>query len=150
MRTKEKELLDKLKTAGIDLAPMLGGKLKPSNDAPMLGGDRRAPALGEILKAAGIRLDRIAVAGVTFEGRQALIAKLTGKELAHVVPEPENQYDPNALAVMVMIDGEPKKVGYIPRDLAEILAPVIAGRTVRVGIAEVLGGRGWNRGLRIE
>lgn len=43
------------------------------------------------------------VAGVTFEGRQAHLARLTGKEPVRIVPEPENPYDPNALAVHVAI-----------------------------------------------
>ena len=41
---------------------------------------------------------------------------------AHLIPEPENEYDPNA--VRVEIDGH--KVGYLPRDLAPAWGPRLA------------------------
>ena len=41
---------------------------------------------------------------------------------AHLIPEPENEYDPNA--VRVEIDG--LKVGYLPRDLAPAWGPRLA------------------------
>jgi len=41
---------------------------------------------------------------------------------AHLIPEPENDYDPNA--VRVEIDGH--KVGYLPRDLAPAWGPRLA------------------------
>ena len=41
------------------------------------------------------------VAGVTYEGRQDIIAKLSGAEPCRIVPEPDNKYDPSALAVHV-------------------------------------------------
>jgi len=53
---------------------------------------------------------------------------------AHLIPEPENEYDPNA--VRVEIDG--RKVGYLPRDLAPAWGPrlaELAGRR-RVGACE--------------
>jgi hypothetical protein len=41
---------------------------------------------------------------------------------AHLIPEPENEYDPNA--VRVEIGGH--KVGYLPRDLAPAWGPRLA------------------------
>ena len=46
---------------------------------------------------------------------------------AHLVPEPENEYDPNA--VRVEIDGH--KVGYLPRDLAPAWGPRLAELATR-------------------
>lgn len=81
------------------------------------------------------------VAGVTFEGRQDIIAKLSGTEPCRIVPEPENAYDPNALAVQVAIlPGEIQHVGYIPRDLASQIAPHLEGESVMVRISEITGG----------
>jgi len=53
---------------------------------------------------------------------------------AHLIPEPENEYDPNA--VRVEIDGS--KVGYLPRDLAPAWGPRLAelGSRKRVGGCE--------------
>jgi HIRAN domain len=50
---------------------------------------------------------------------------------AHLVPEPENAYDPNA--VRVEIGGE--KVGYVPRDLAAAYAPLLAPIVARGRVA---------------
>jgi len=46
---------------------------------------------------------------------------------AHLIPEPDNAYDPSA--IRVEIDGH--KVGYVPRDLAAAYAPVLAPIMVR-------------------
>jgi hypothetical protein len=46
---------------------------------------------------------------------------------AQLVPEPENEYDPNA--VRVEVDG--RKVGYLPRDLAPAWAPRLAELAAR-------------------
>lgn len=46
---------------------------------------------------------------------------------AHLVPEPENEYDPNAIRVEI----EGQKVGYVPRDLAAAYAPALAPITDR-------------------
>lgn len=63
------------------------------------------------------------VAGVTIGNRQQLIAALRGDESVSIVREPDNPYDSNALAVR--IGGE--HIGYVPRGLAEQLAPQIRG-----------------------
>jgi hypothetical protein len=59
---------------------------------------------------------------------------------ARLVPEPENEHDPNA--VRVEIDGA--KVGYLPRALAAAWAPLLAELAARrrVGACEatILGG----------
>ncbi len=55
------------------------------------------------------------VAGVTFEGRQEILKGLMGApRLAKLIPEPDNKYDPNAIAV----ETNGQKIGYIPRAVA--------------------------------
>lgn len=80
------------------------------------------------------------VAGVTFEGRQVYLAKLTGDEPCRIVPEPENKYDPNALAVHVAHKDGILHVGYIPKELAAEIAPHLEGEAVMAEIEEITGG----------
>lgn len=55
----------------------------------------------------------IKVAGVTQGNRQAVVAKLRDGELVMFLPEPENNYDTNAVAIKRMLDGA--HLGYLPR-----------------------------------
>lgn len=101
----------------------------------------------------------IKVAGVSHDGRQAKIARLTGSEPVRIVPEPDNAYDPNALAIHVSlmppemiaaaqaqmelltpdnpVKAEVLHVGYIPAEFAERLAPLLDGESLDVKIAEI-------------
>lgn len=56
----------------------------------------------------------VRVAGVTFEGRQELIKKLSPNSIVRLEREPTNPHDP--YAVKIMADG--MHIGYIPKDLA--------------------------------
>lgn len=103
------------------------------------------------------------VAGTTYEGRQEYLARLTGKEPVRLIPEPDNPYDPNAIAVYVsvhkdnlveMIDRgefhdniandalqyELLHCGYIPRELAKDIAPLMEGESIDCNIEAVTGG----------
>jgi len=80
------------------------------------------------------------VAGVTFEGRQEYLAKLCLSDPCQIVPEPENPYDPNALAVHIAHEGEVFHVGFIPRQLAAEIAPHLEGEKVMAKILEITGG----------
>jgi hypothetical protein len=83
----------------------------------------------------------VKVAGVTYEGRQGLIKRLTGDEPCRIVPEPDNPYDANALAVHVaMPDGTIAHVGYVPRELAKEVAPLLDGEAIMVRIKAITGG----------
>jgi hypothetical protein len=42
---------------------------------------------------------------------------------ALIVPEPTNLHDKNALSVHVNLNGKSIRIGYIPKELAKILAP---------------------------
>lgn len=98
------------------------------------------------------------VAGVTYEGRQALIAQLTGREPCRLVPEPTNQYDSNAIAVEVNHRGDIFHIGYIPKEIAAEIAPHMEGEALMCSISEITGGFEFDSGetaslgvrLRIE
>lgn len=80
------------------------------------------------------------VAGVTYEGRQSIIAKLKGEEPVKLEPEPENPHDENAIAVWVATSEGPQHVGYIPRYLAAEIAPHLEGESLITKIHEITGG----------
>jgi HIRAN domain len=88
------------------------------------------------------------VAGVTFDNRQATIARLRGDEPVRVVPEPTNKFDPNALAVLVAVaPGDVRHVGYVPRELAARIAPFLEGEAVMAEIRQITGGfETWDHG----
>ncbi len=80
------------------------------------------------------------VRGVTYEGRQEIIAKLTGDEPVRIVPEPDNPYDKNALAVFVASEGEVCQMGYVPKENAALLAPFLEGEPLTGHIVAITGG----------
>ena len=80
------------------------------------------------------------VRGVTFEGRQEIIAKLAGSEPARIVPEPTNPYDPNALAIHVATAEGVKHIGYVPKENAAELAPFLEGEPLTGQIVAITGG----------
>lgn len=57
------------------------------------------------------------VAGVSFDGRQEFLAALFKRNNLHFFLErdPNNIYDNNAIKVMVEIDGENFRVGFMPK-----------------------------------
>jgi hypothetical protein len=63
----------------------------------------------------------IKVAGVSFYNRQEALRRLTQYESKHIhaffVPEFDNQYDSNAIAVQVLVDGGKGvyRLGYVPK-----------------------------------
>lgn len=91
------------------------------------------------------------IVGTTFENRQDILAHLEGSESLRVRREPENQYDPRAVAVDVDIKGKWYPVGYIAKDKNKDIAEALdAGREVEIKISEVTGGdKGKNIGMNI-
>ena len=94
---------------------------------------------------------RSKIVGTTFENRQDILAHLEGSESLRVRREPENQYDPRAVAVDVDIKGKWYPVGYIAKDKNKDIAEALdAGREVEIKISEVTGGdKGKNLGMNI-
>lgn len=91
------------------------------------------------------------IVGTTFENRQDILAHLEGNESLRVRREPENQYDPRAVAVDVDIKGKWYPVGYIAKDKNKDIAEALgAGREVEIKISEVTGrDKGKNLGMNI-
>jgi superfamily II DNA or RNA helicase len=91
------------------------------------------------------------VKGVTFDGRQAVVAQLTEGETVWLIREPTNPHDPNAIRVERK-NGE--QIGYIDKHLAANLAPKFDknGESVAATITEITGGydRYSNLGVRLE
>lgn len=91
------------------------------------------------------------IVGTTFENRQDILAHLEGSESLRVRREPENKYDPRAVAVDVDIKGVWYPVGYIAKDKNKDIAKALdAGRDVEIKIGEITGGdKGKNLGMNI-
>jgi hypothetical protein len=95
--------------------------------APRMNGNRSAAFVQAwaIVKAGGLELT---VRGVTFGNRQEALKRLagysSGKINAVLVPEPANLADPQAVAVMVGVQGGKGlyRLGYVPRNLTPIVS----------------------------
>lgn len=87
-----------------------------------------------------MRVVQFAVKGVTFEGRQEKIAKLTGREPVRIIAEPENPFDKNALGVNVAFEGSIVHIGYVPKERAADIAPELDGESVDGRIDRITGG----------
>jgi len=78
------------------------------------------------------------LAGVTFEGRQAVVARLSPGTPLRLERQPTNEYDPNACA---LFDPLGDQVGFLNRTLAAELAPVMDGGVeYDAEVADVTGG----------
>lgn len=78
------------------------------------------------------------LAGVTFEGRQEVCAKLLPGMPLRLARQSDNPHDPNACA---LFEPDGKQVGFFNRRLAAVLAPLIDdGLHLDVTVAEVTGG----------
>lgn len=92
----------------------------------------------------------VRVAGVSFDGRQQKISLLTGNEPCRLQPEPENKFDPNAIAVLVAAEQTDPfdenagqliwHIGYLPKEIAAQVAPHLDGEPLLCRIAEITGG----------
>lgn len=102
---------------------------------------------------------------VAGEGRQEIIAGMTGDEALRFRREPENEYDKNAVAVDALVvrdtvghgdnldidrDYSWKPIGYIARDKNSELAKLIdAGKKALIKISDITGGGGKNYGVNV-
>lgn len=81
------------------------------------------------------------IAGVTFEGRQLVLAAMKVGDPIMCLPEPENPFDENAIAVYVSrLPKSALQIGYIPREQASIFAPLMDGEAVVGKVHEMTGG----------
>ena len=85
------------------------------------------------------------VAGVTAGRRQEALERLTRYETNRISVslsrESDNNYDSNAVAVIVSVEGKGSyTMGYLPRMLAATIAPLIdAGKAVKANFKEIRG-----------
>ena len=78
------------------------------------------------------------LAGVSFEGRQDVVARLEAGTVLRIARQPDNTFDSNAIAVL---DPTGAQVGFFNRRLAAALAPEIdGGAAFDVTVTEVTGG----------
>ncbi|MBN1193451.1 MAG: single-stranded-DNA-specific exonuclease RecJ [Coriobacteriia bacterium] len=78
------------------------------------------------------------LAGVTFEGRQEVVARLQPGSPLRLERQPDNPHDPCACA---LFDPFGDQVGFLNRRLAAVLAPVLdAGVEYDVEVADITGG----------
>lgn len=84
------------------------------------------------------------VAGVTYENRQEHLARLHGNEAVRLLPEPTNKYDANAIAVQIAMPpeagGEVLHCGYVPKEIAAQIAPLMEGEAFMCEIEDITGG----------
>ena len=85
------------------------------------------------------------IAGVTLYNRQSALRRLESyaPEVINVRLEREadNQYDPNAIKVQVSVTGGEYKMGYMPKAMAALLAPIMdMGITLAASWKAVTGG----------
>ena len=98
-------------------------------------------------------IDKITkLTGVTFENRQNIIPNLLSDTDVLLVRDRKNEYDCNAIKVMTEYNKKFIQIGWIPRDLANVLAPEIdAGISWKGKIYKVIGNEEYkNKGILIE
>ncbi len=87
------------------------------------------------------------VTGVTYEGRQSIISKMSSAEPITIRRDRFNKHDRNAIGIYNKYN---QQIGWIPREIAAELAPKMdAGAQFSAKINKILGGNGYNYGLEI-
>ncbi len=93
------------------------------------------------------------VAGVTFEGRQKVVARCSVGERLTLVRDPKNEFDTGAIRVL-RLNGE--QLGFIPShvsrvgDASGLAVQIDRGSKFHCRISALTGGRGENLGVNIE
>lgn len=90
------------------------------------------------------------VVGVTFEGRQDVIKMLKGDEELRVRREPNNEYDPNAVAVDALTSDDWLPIGYLSKDNSEVSTILDEGGEVTIKLAEITGGTDKKKSLGVN
>lgn len=88
------------------------------------------------------------VVGVTYEGRQSVIANMSEFDELDLVRNRNNGRDKNAIAVFY----EDDQIGFLCKELAEKLAPLMdEGKEFSCEVSEITGGKnGLSYGVNIE
>ena len=98
------------------------------------------------------------VTGVSFEGRQELLACMTKETEVSLERDRRNEYDQFAVKVMAVIDDEEVQVGFVPKLMAKKVAIHLdnGGAKMVCSVSKLSGGgtnsdtgEAFNRGLEI-
>lgn len=93
------------------------------------------------------------VAGVTFEKRQNYIHYIAQNPGAFLLyrRERKNAFDPNAIKVLAKVpEGKCVQLGYVPKELAEKLAPLLdKNYNIKTNSYAITGGRRFNHGVEV-
>ncbi|MDO5044169.1 MAG: single-stranded-DNA-specific exonuclease RecJ [Coriobacteriia bacterium] len=88
------------------------------------------------------------IAGVSFDNRELLLKTIKAGDELQLRREPDNAFDANAIALDTN-DG--KHLGYINRQIAQIIAPVIdSGTSYRALVKAITGGGAKRLGVNVE
>lgn len=82
------------------------------------------------------------VAGVTFSGKQDLLAKMDKSTSVSLRRDRRNPHDFYAVEVLAELDGEWKPIGFLPRKMAENIAKRIDRGVVYTAVVHSLRGGG--------
>ena len=81
------------------------------------------------------------VSGVTFEGRQKVLAQITTKTLVKLERERRNKFDFNAVKVLVQVNGGWLQAGYLPMSMSGSIAKNMdKGIAFKAEVSRVVGG----------
>ncbi|AEO93512.1 gp253 [Bacillus phage G] len=90
----------------------------------------------------------IHVAGVSWEDRQDHIPNLEIDSEVYLIRDPNNQYDKNAISVKAI---DNIQIGWIPKKIAEVLAPEIdAGIQWQARVEKIIGNEQQLKGVLIK
>lgn len=105
------------------------------------------PVVGEQGRTGEIVI-KTKVVGVTYEGRQSVIANMSEFDELELIRNRNNGRDKNAIAVFY----EDDQIGFLCRELAEKLAPLMdEGKEFSCEVSEITGGKnGLSYGVNIE
>ena len=99
-------------------------------------------------------LDRKIIAklvGVSFEGRQDILAEVGKKTLVKLERDRRNEYDFHAVRVLAEVEGEWEQAGFIPRTMSPLIAKSLdKGVPLSVKVHRVLGGMANSSGEKLN
>ncbi|USK48030.1 HIRAN domain-containing protein [Bacillus sp. CMF12] len=89
----------------------------------------------------------IRLSGVTYEGRQSVIARISEYDSIYLERDYHNRFDENAIGVFHYTG---VSIGWIPREVARFLAPQMDdGATIHAKILRIVGGNDLSYGVEI-
>lgn len=89
----------------------------------------------------------IRLSGVTYEGRQSVIARISEHDSIYLERDYQNRFDENAIGVFHY---KGASIGWIPREVARMLAPQMdEGATIHAKILRIVGGNDLSYGVEV-